>query len=306
MKRIAALLVLPLALTLFLPTVGMAEEGQVVGTRAPDRTGAPVLNKFFVKNKRLEIDVPIIGYLGSNPFIDDLHLGMGLAYHFNERLALEVAASYGIMGLVSGENNFKKIVDAAVGLVNDTADIFRLETSDPELQASVSVLWSPMYGKLNPFGLAVINLDFYFFGGVGAVTDRVKLARLDLAKAGELGILEAVHDPEQGGIRPSFMVNIGAGLKIYVTRSFALRVDARFYLTAPRVPDYRDESNRSINQQFEGAEGRPPNRIDCSGNTSVAPAACVTTLNSTFIISVSPSFWVPKAPERQKATLIRR
>jgi outer membrane beta-barrel protein len=318
MTRLLALAVL--GTLLLSPTPASAADDRVVETRASTRGGSPVLNKFFVKARRFEIDAPIIGYLSNNPFISDLTLGFGLAYHIDERVAVELMGSYGVLGFLpdnrgarfgfpsESQANFKKIVDAAVGLVSQ--DDFRLETVDPELMASVSALWSPMYGKINPFGLAVINLDFFFYAGAGILTELVKMAKWDralfqAASAEGIGLQRAVNDPNQQRNKLSAQVNLGGGLKIYITRSFALRIDARFMLTLPRVPDYKDPENAAMNREFEEVELRPPNRQDCGGGTQ-AEAGCTRTLQSTFVVSISPSFWVPKAPARSKATLIRR
>jgi len=299
--RFAAVLIL---FAFMVPEPAQAEQPTVVETRAPSLVGPKVLNKFFVKRKRLELDLPTIGYLTSNPFIDDMMVGLAASYHISDRVAIELHGAYGIYGFLAGGNNFKKIVGAVVNLVGESD--FRLETVDPELQAGISVLWSPMYGKINPFGSAVINLDFYFFAGAGVLSEQIKMAKQDilLDDIGNRAFTDLEYWPNLGatGTLYNFMLNLGGGVKVFLTRGFSLRIDARLYLTFPKTLDYRE--GRDDNIRAETTLGRVPNRTDCG--VANAPVSCVQSLNSTLVVSVAPSFWFPKAPPRQSATLIRR
>ena len=65
---------------------------------------------------------------------------------------------------------------AAVTAANDD---FRLEATDPGLFATLNLMWSPLYGKINPFGMAVVNLDLYFSIGGGYGFEQVELLQFD-------------------------------------------------------------------------------------------------------------------------------
>ena len=69
----------------------------------------------------------------------------------------------------------QKSLAAAVLFLLERDDDFRLEATDPGLFATLNLMWSPLYGKINPFGMTVVNLDLYFVLGGGYGFEQVEL-----------------------------------------------------------------------------------------------------------------------------------
>ncbi len=267
---------------------GGEDSGTIVSTRAPkEKSPLKVRNKFFSKARRLEI-APFFGLITNNAFNQDLVGGMALAYHFNERFALEVQGQYGFL---SGHKNQKGLAVAVLQLLQRDQG-FLLEATDPGLAASLNLLWSPMYGKINPMGIAVINLDFFFLLGVGYISESVEMARLataeEMAAEGDSNPIR-IQSATNNGL---LSVNLGLGIKIFVSRSFALRLDGRFYLSLDKTLDYSNADNAASNHRLDPEFA---NRLSCDGDTGQSVARCTTTLQNSFVLTVGGSIFVPKA-----------
>ncbi|MCK6528903.1 outer membrane beta-barrel domain-containing protein [Myxococcota bacterium] len=256
---------------------GVDDGGTVVATRAPkEKSPQKVRRKFFSKAKRLEI-APFFGFISNNPFNQDMVGGLALAYHFSERIAVEVQGQYGFL---SGTANEKGLAGAVLQLLQSQSE-FYLEATDPGIYANVDLIWSPMYGKINPMGLAVINLDFYFALGVGYFGETIEMLRLE-----NDGVLN-IYSEQTNSL---FAANLGLGMKIFLSRSAALRIDARFYLTLDQTLDFSNTDNASANHRLPGLEA---NRLSCGAAGSAA--RCTTSLANSFVVTVGGSFFVPGA-----------
>ena len=277
----------PLLLTLLL-TIGLMapaygaprgdeddDEGgtTVVTSRGPEKKGLQVRSKFFRKKGRVEI-TPNFGYITNNEFNQDMSGGLDVAIHLSERFAIEIGGQYAFLAAT----NQKDLAAAVLSLTDPNM----LEATDPGAFAHVGVLWSPMYGKINPMGMAVINLDFFFALGLGYEYEEVEILRMDWGTGTGM-----VDNKFQNHLIP---LHLGVGMKIFASRGFSIRIDGRFYLTIDQILDFKDPHSAQANRNLLN-DNPYTNRLDCGVNSS---AQCITTLNNTFIVSVGASIWAPK------------
>ena len=281
MNRWPALLTcLAVALSLFVaPAAAHAEDDDVVATRAPsERREALVRNKFFYKRGRFEI-TPQFGYISSSPLNNEVLAGLSLTYHLSDNFGVELNGSYALLG---GQQNTKQLAIAVLRLL-DTS--LRLESVDPGAFVTLSAVLSPMYGKLNPFGLAVINLDFFFLAGIGYGNEQVEMLNYTVDEFNREGAALAV-DPITNHL---FMFHFGFGAKIFVSKWFSLRLDGRLYLTWDQVLSYDDDTAAATNRNIDAVQA---NRLACHSNSGIE-AACKTVFPTTLVLGVGGSFWLP-------------
>jgi len=263
----------------------------VVESRGPADSGLKVRNKFFRKKGRVEF-TPNFGYITNNAFNQDFTGGLDVSFHLSERFAIEVGGSYAFLG---GSNQ----KDLSLAVLKLTPE-YLLEATDPGAFIHAGVVWSPMYGKINPMGLAVINLDFFLAAGVGYLYEEVEMLTVDWREESPTFGNAVIASPElpdwQDLDGPAtfrnhlFAVHLGFGVKIFASRGFSLRIDGRFYLAPDRVLDFKDDAARVENDKLQTGEKPELNRLDCHGSD----AFCVLTLNSSFVVSIGGSIWVPK------------
>jgi len=271
-----------LAVTLSLliaPQSARAADDDVVGTRAPsDKRSTMVHNKFFYKRGRFEI-TPQFGYVGSSPLNNEVMAGLALTYHVTDKFGVELNGNYAFLG---GQANTKQLAIAVLRLLDSS---LRLESVDPGAFVTLSAVISPMYGKLNPFGLAVINLDFFFVAGVGYGNENIEMLNYTVNEFNQEGAALAV-DPQ---INHMFLLHFGFGAKVFVSRWFSLRLDARLYLTWDRVLSYDDDESAATNRNLDAVSA---NRLACHSGSGLN-AACKTVFPTTLVLGVGGSFWVP-------------
>lgn len=242
----------------------------IVMSRAPTRAGLKVRSKFFSKKGRVEI-TPNVGFVTNNPYNTDITGGLDVAIHISERFAIEVGGMYAFLGATN-----QKDLAAAVTSLTDPK---LLEATEPGAFAHVGVLWSPMYGKINPMGVAVISLDFFIAAGIGYAYEEIELLQID--------------DSYTKAVRVDNFANhlvpfhLGFGMKIFASRGFSIRIDGRFYLSIDQILDFKNPQSAQDNRTLPD----DANRLLCGQDPS---ARCVTNLNNTFIVSLGGSIWAPK------------
>ncbi len=289
---------------------GDGDEDIIVSTRAPKEKNPPkVRNKFFYKGGRLEI-TPHFGWIATNPLNTEVLAGLRLTYHFNERVGFEFDANYAFLGKAANTNNLSR---AVLNLATQSDPSFHLEATDDGLTLSGSLVWSPMYGKINPFGLAVINLDFFFVLGAGYTNQQVEMLA---ESSNELGQTVAVLGILPDGLEASevnhlFEFHFGFGANIFVTKFFSLRLEGRLYFTFDNILDFSTEEFREANtdirggNRFGGAERGPlANRLDCDDLDSTA--VCRTEFTTNLVLGLGVSFWAPDQDKARAAQQRRR
>jgi outer membrane beta-barrel protein len=259
----------------------------IVPSRAPaEKSPSLVRNKYFLKKGRVEF-TPRFGYISNNALNDEFTAGLGVTYHLSERLGIEASFDYGVIG---GTQNTKQLAIAVLRLLDSS---FRLESVDPAAFVSVSAIWSPMYGKINPFSSAVINLDFFFIFGLGYGNEHVEM----LSYFND-GVSEQAQLAQQSQINHLFMMNFGFGAKVFVTKWMSLRLDGRLYLTWDNVLNYDEDQAAATNREL----GSLANRLTCDDASIPAnEKACKTVFPTTLVLSAGVSFWTPQQARHRAA-----
>lgn len=253
------------------------DDDTIVPTRSPvDKRPTLVRNKFFYKKGRVEL-APQFGYISNNALNDEIMLGLGATYHITDKFGVELSGNYALLG---GEANTKQLAIAVLRLLDRS---LRLESVDPATFVTVSAVLSPMYGKLNPFGLAVINLDFFFVAGLGYGNEHVEMLNYAVDETGA-EVAQLAVDKQ---INHMFLVHFGFGAKFFLARWLSLRVDARWYLTVDKVLNFDEDQAAATNRNL----GPLANRLSCH-DTSI-DVACKTVFPSSFVLGAGLSFWLP-------------
>jgi outer membrane beta-barrel protein len=145
--------------------------------------------RYLVKSMRVELVLGGSIAIG-DPLIDTRNLDAGLLFHINQNWAIGATGFY----------SFAAPNDAFENIQRD----FGLFPERSLLQAGGfgEVQFSPIFGKFSSFGMAVLQMDVYFIGAVGAVRTTVKT--------------EA---------QPAWQV--GAGLRIHALRALTLSFEIR-------------------------------------------------------------------------------
>ena len=257
-------------------TASAADDDTIVPTRSPvDKRPTLVRNKFFYKKGRVELS-PQFGYISNNALNDEIMVGLGATYHITDKFGVELSGNYALLG---GEANTKQLAIAVLRLLDRS---LRLESVDPAAFVTVSAVLSPMYGKLNPFGLAVVNLDFFFVAGVGYGNEHVEMLNYAVDEKGS-EIAQLAIDKQ---INHNFLIHFGFGAKFFLARWLSLRLDARWYLTVDKVLNFDEDQAAATNRNL----GPLANRLSCDDGSE---AACKTVFPSNFVLGAGLSFWLP-------------
>jgi outer membrane beta-barrel protein len=256
--------------------------GNIVATRAPKpKRESQVRAKFFTKAKRVEI-TPQFGFISNNALNNEVMAGLAVTGHFSDRIGLEIAGNYALLG---GTANTKNLAIAVMRVIPDAS--FKLESVDPGLFLTTSLLWSPMYGKINPAGMAVINLDFFFAFGLGYGNESIEMLSCPAGCPGRSQVQMA-----QKYLNHLFLLDFGFGARVFASKGFSLKLDARLYVTTDRILDYETPEKRAMNDNL----GDLANRTDCdakAGHTQGEDIFCKTVFPSTLVLGVGGSFWAP-------------
>lgn len=154
-----------------------------------------VQNRYFKKEKRVEITFFNAGYFLKNQYIDIISLGGGVTFYFSEMWAWEI---------VSGHFTFTRerteVKDLRKFSFNKTGVEISADIRKPKYIITSNILWIPMYGKYSLMESQFIYYDTYFLAGAGIIK-------------------------VEGKTKP--VINIGLGQKYFVTRNWLVRVDLK-------------------------------------------------------------------------------
>ncbi len=186
---------------------------------------------YSVKNK-LEISVfggPSVG----DVFTQQVGLGLALDYHFDEAFAIELSWMTCKVPFYDGDQAQPGqyegsdlrwgawYTDAYDEVKNDA----QLSPSNADLAMitnyiGLNVLFSPLYGKWTLFNRGLGHVDFYLTAGGGVAGTEFRNSRKLWQDTGTY-----------------FVGNFGLGLRVYLARWFAIRLEIRDYAFAARVKE---------------------------------------------------------------------
>lgn len=195
----------------------------------------PVSGQLYRKAGRLELTAG--GDLSLNDAFFQKRFGdVKLGYHFTESLSVSLHGAYG----------------AAVA-TNSTTVCPTGESCRPASEAQlrqvpgridgilgVEVAWSPIYGKLNTFSEKVAHIDLSLLGGADWILHDEVLSTFDAAAGVEPEALRTLG------------FHVGIGARIFLSETFAVRLDLKDYVYGVTVPNGEDgtRSDDIQNQLF--------------------------------------------------------
>jgi len=195
-----------------------------------------VQNRFFLKQERYEFS-PILGFVPNDPMVNRFTIGMLIAYHFSESIAVEGAFIYSPdLGIADVKGLTKTLVQIAE---QGSASVdFQQPIDKMELGATFAARWSPIYGKISLIGEGVLNFDVYGVAGLGMLSTNLYNATYDA----ETGV--ALSQPKWV---PRVPVNLGLGINFFLNQQTTLKIDMRSYLYTGPVPQYN--ANEQVNEE---------------------------------------------------------
>lgn len=116
-----------------------------------------IQKKFFEKTSRWDFAASGVTSL-NNKFFTSMGLKANLGYNFSERWALEAQAWY--------------LTQLGRDFTSNLEERYNIRTSDivtPQGYAGLSLVWSPIYGKLSLFERSVNPFELFFTVGAGVI-----------------------------------------------------------------------------------------------------------------------------------------
>lgn len=169
-----------------------------------------VQNRQYSKLHRLSLQA-FAGTGSTDPFLSVKSVGGSIGFHFTEELG--VSAIYRKY-IVSNSSYFTELES---GMINGAK--FGANTNRPDTFMGGEIEYSPFYGKISVSGSNIVHYDAHFLIGAG-LTDTV---------SGKY-----------------FTPSIGFGPQIYLSDSFAIRLDYRFAMYKETILETVQPAIRSI------------------------------------------------------------
>jgi outer membrane beta-barrel protein len=192
----------------------------------------PVSGQLFRKAGRLELT------LGGDLSLNDAFFRKGfgdlkLGYHLFESLSVSAHVASG-----------------AAWATNSTTVCPTGESCRPATEAQLrqvpgrirgifgaEVAWSPIYGKLNTFSEKVAHIDLSLLAGLDWILhDQVLLRDASVEPTQEIGVLPL---PFTDAELP-FSAHVGVGVRLFLSETFAVRLDLKDYIYGVTVPNGED------------------------------------------------------------------
>ncbi|MCA1827620.1 MAG: outer membrane beta-barrel domain-containing protein [Myxococcales bacterium] len=197
-----------------------------------------------------------------------VHAGFSaeVAYHIRENLAAQLGASF---FPIAQQSTLSEELLTKANEAPDSAEAFLLQG---DVVGGLELM--PIYGKLNVFDGKILRLGVYLNAALGVAKTRLQL--------------RPSTDPRTGrsygdtGFRP--MASLGAGLRVFVTERFTVRLELRDLAYSGYVSQVNG-CNLSDVQKIEQAEGAeiPSRATGLSGGcneSAFGPVGEVAKLNS--------------------------
>lgn len=166
--------------------------------------------KNFMKIQRYEV-APHLGFVTNDPFINRYLVGVAFAYHVTEIFAVEVSGTF---SPDLDEFDWKPITHQIIEENQVTPDISKIQ-----FYANVNFQYSPIYGKVAVGNNRIIVFDIFGVMGTGIVNTADDLTALGQDPP------EPIAENTQNELHPT--INVGGGLRVVFSPSFALRAEGR-------------------------------------------------------------------------------
>jgi len=163
------------------------------------------------KAGRFEV-FPAFGTSMADPYVGHLQLALTANYYITEVLGIGIhGAWYGNVGGGRSMNSSKALnqhVSRSFGLV--------MPLNEYAGTININFTYAFLYGKFSVFRKFIFNWDAFLEGGVGAIWTRpIPVVDVEFRKF---------------DYKPKVDIRLGAGLRIFVTRSVAIATDLQVYM----------------------------------------------------------------------------
>jgi outer membrane beta-barrel protein len=191
----------------------------------------PVSGKLFRKAGRVELTLG--GALSLNDAFFQKRFGdVKLGWHFTESLSLAAHAALG----AAVATDSTTVCPTGESCRPASESQLRQVPGRIRTLAGVELAWAPIYGKLNTFSEKVAHIDLALLAGVDFVFhDEV------------ISTDEALLGVEPAALRAP-AVHVGVGARVFVTETFAVRLDLKDYVYGVEVPN-GEEGTKGLDMQ---------------------------------------------------------
>ncbi len=174
-----------------------------------------IQKKTHTKSSKIEFSL-LGGVVPSNPFITYIPVEARLAYHFTEGFGLELGGGY--YPPVGSEKDYEgPIKNPIVDILKNRPHQLGVHIFEQQLfYASFDFLWTPIFGKMELFGLNEIaywEIALQLGGGITGLYDDERSGRFATDKTNPIKI------------RPT--INFGVTMRFWMTHWLIFKVDLR-------------------------------------------------------------------------------
>jgi outer membrane beta-barrel protein len=185
----------------------------------------PISGQLYQKAGRLEV-TPSFDLSFNDAFLRKYAGGVKVGYHFTEFLSVGGTFAMG----TTAATGSAVVCPANQGCHPASPEQLWQVPGAIRMMAGAEVAWAPVYGKLNLAAEQVLHFDLALMAGPDyIVTDQV-LARDTAAALAASGGKPATQATIGG--------HVGLGVRIYLNRFMALRLDVKDYVYAVKVPNW--------------------------------------------------------------------
>ncbi len=185
----------------------------------------PISGQLYLKAGRLEL-TPTFDLSFNDAFLKKYFGGVKVGYHVTEFLS--VGGTFG-MGPTAAAGS-AVVCPANQGCHPATRSQLWQVPGAIRMMAGAEVAWAPVYGKLNLAAEQVLHFDLALMAGPDYITHDEVLSR-DAAEALAASGGKPTSKATVGG-------HVGLGVRIYLNRFMALRLDVKDYVYAVKVPNW--------------------------------------------------------------------
>ncbi len=182
----------------------------------------PVSGVLYPKAGRIEV-TPTFNLSLIDPFYSKTLFGAKVGYHLSEYWSIHATFSTG----PSSATGSASVCPANRGCGPATPEQLYQVPGRIRMMAGGEVAFSPVYGKLNLIGEQVAHFDL----SVGAGADWLSYQQALLSDSARAVALTGGTPPNQSGVA----VHLGLGLRIYLYRFVALRLELKDYVYSAEI-----------------------------------------------------------------------
>jgi outer membrane beta-barrel protein len=186
---------------------------------------APISGQLYPKAGRWEL-TPTFNLSFNDAFYSKYMGGLKVGYHFTEFLS---AGATFAMGTTSPTGS-AVVCPANQGChPADQTELWQVPGAI-RMMAGAEVAWAPVYGKLNLAGEQVLHFDLAILAGPDVIWRDEVLSSADAAALDLAGGKPATTT--------SFGGHLGLGVRFYLSRFMALRLDVKDYIYSVKIPNW--------------------------------------------------------------------